>query len=66
MYQVGDAPTVGDRHRPPPELSAMERLGSALADLIVPSHPDFEGDGFVMRGDTNAWIHRFDDPDGWR
>jgi len=65
LLRVGDAPVVGDRHRPTPELDAMTALGTALAPLIVRDHPSFSGDGFIDHDNTNAWFHRFDDPDGW-
>jgi len=65
LLWVGDAPEVGDRHRPTPELHAMMALGTALAPLIVRDPPSFSGEGFITHDNTNAWFHRFDDPGGW-
>lgn len=65
LFQVGDAPVPGDRHRASPELETMTRLGTALRELIVTEHPEFGGDGFASHGDTMGWLHRFDDADGW-
>jgi Protein of unknown function (DUF3396) len=65
LFRVGDAPDIGDRHRPGPPLDALMALGSTLSPLIVRDHPSFSGDGFIDHGNTNAWFHRFDDPSGW-
>lgn len=64
LFRAGAEPVVGDRHRPDQSLDPFFALGGALAPLIVRGHPSFSGNGFIDHDDTNAYLHRFDDPSG--
>ena len=65
LFRAGPVPVVGDRHRPSGDLDPLFALGTALKDLVVKGHPSFSGAGFTTHGNTDGYLHRFDQPSGW-
>lgn len=66
VFVVGDLPTIGDvRAIGNPDLNPYFNLSSVLNALFPTHHPDFSGALFFENGNTNAWVCRFLDPNGW-
>jgi hypothetical protein len=60
---AGEAPTLGDLNRDdyPRTIAAVDR---ALAPLRPKAAPQYRG-LFFEKGQTQKWMNRFADPQGW-